>query len=232
MRLNKYLARSGQASRRACDRLIESGKVKVNGKVMLDYSFQVSDDDVVICDGSIINQLPDREVFLLNKLKGYVSTSSDPKGRKKVIDLIKSNNRLFTVGRLDRDTTGAILLTNDGELANTLMHAKNKIERIYLIATKIDILKSEYSKLGDGFLIEKGFFVKGRLLRIGKKGGLIVWRMYLHEGKNHEVKRIFKFLGSSVVHLHRESFAGFSVENLSPGKYRRIKRKELNKILT
>ncbi len=168
MRLNKYLARSGKASRRACDRLIESGKVKVNGKVMLDYSFQVSDDDVVICDGSIINQLPDREVFLLNKLKGYVSTSSDPNGRKKVIDLIKSNNRLFTVGRLDRDTTGAILLTNDGELANTLMHPKNKIERIYLIATKIDILKSEYSKLEDGFLIEKGFFVKGRLLRIGK----------------------------------------------------------------
>jgi len=231
MRLNKYLSRSGRASRRACDKLIESGKVMVNGKVMLDYSYQVNDDDVVVCDGSMINQLPGREVFLLNKLKGYISTSSDPNGRKKVIDLIKTNNRLFTVGRLDRDTTGAILLTNDGELANKLMHPKNKIERIYLVATKIDILKSEYSKLEAGLFIEKGFFVKGKLLRIGKKGGLITWRIHLQEGKNHEIKRIFKFLGSSVTHLHRESFAGFSVENLSPGKYRRVKKNELNRIL-
>ena len=232
MRLNKYLARSGCASRRACDKLIEEGRVKVNGAIMLDFSCQVDNDDVIMCDGKIINQIADSEVFLAHKLKGYISTSQDPYGRKKVIDMIKTKNRLFTIGRLDRDTTGAILLTNDGELANKLMHPKYNIERIYLVATKVDILKSEYSKLETGISIEKNFKVKGKIIRLGKKGGLVHWRMILHEGKNHEVKRIFKYFGSTVIHLHRESFAGFSVENILPGKYRKVTKKELNKILS
>tara|TARA_B100000686_G_scaffold350303_1_gene445906 strand:+ start:2664 stop:3362 length:699 start_codon:yes stop_codon:yes gene_type:complete len=232
MRLNKYLARSGCASRRACDKLIEEGRVKVNGAIMLDFSCQVDNDDVIMCDGKIINQIADSEVFLAHKLKGYISTSQDPYGRKKVIDMIKTKNRLFTIGRLDRDTTGAILLTNDGELANKLMHPKYNIERIYLVATKVDILKSEYSKLEAGISIDKNFKVKGKIIRLGKKGGLVHWRIILHEGKNHEVKRIFKYFGSTVIHLHRESFAGFSVENILPGKYRKVTKKELNKILS
>ena len=202
MRLNKYLSRSGYASRRNCDKLIEAGKVKVNGAVTFDYSTQVSNQDIIICEGSIVNQLPESEVFLLNKPKGYISTSYDPAGRKKVIDLVKTKNRLFTVGRLDRDTTGVILLTNDGDLANKLMHPKNKIERIYLVATKIDIIYSNYMSLESGIYIEKNFFVKGKIKRLGKKNGLILWRVVLLEGKNHEVKRIFKYFESTVVHLH------------------------------
>ena len=113
MRLNKYLARAGVASRRKCDSLIETGKVKVNDHVKTNFGYQVSIDDIVVCDGVSIDSIPKTKVYLVNKLKGYISTSSDPEGRKCVIDLIPSPHRLFTVGRLDRDTTGAILVTND-----------------------------------------------------------------------------------------------------------------------
>ena len=231
MRLNKYLARAGFASRRKCDQVIESGEVNVNGEIITDYSYKVNIDDVIFCNGFLINEIPKREVFLLNKLKGYISTSSDPHGRKKVIDLIKSDNRLFTVGRLDRDTTGAILITNDGELANKLMHPKYKIERIYFVSTKIDIEKEQYASLSKGLKIESNIIVRGKVVRLCKKGGLIHWKITLCEGKNHEIKRIFKALGSKVVHLHRESIAGLSVNNIMPGRYVKIKNKEIEKIL-
>ncbi|SVE37165.1 uncharacterized protein METZ01_LOCUS490019, partial [marine metagenome] len=122
MRLNKFLARAGVASRRKCDILIQSGKVQINGKVETNFSYSVNIDDFVVCNGQSIDNIPKRKVYLVNKLKGYISTSSDPHDRKCVIDLVPSAKRLFTVGRLDRDTTGAILITNDGELANRLMH--------------------------------------------------------------------------------------------------------------
>ena len=132
MRLNKFLARAGVASRRKCDSFIELGKVVVNGHVKRNFGYQVGADDIVVCNGMPINSLPKTKVYLVNKLKGYISTSSDPQGRKCVIDLVPSTDRLFTVGRLDRDTTGAILVTNDGEMANKLMHPKNQIERVYI----------------------------------------------------------------------------------------------------
>ena len=231
MRLNKYLARSGYASRRKCDQVIESGKVNVNGIVITDYSYKVDVDDIIFCNGTLINEIPRREVYLLNKLKGYISTSTDPHGRKKVIDLIKSNSRLFTIGRLDRDTTGAIIITNDGDLANNLMHPKFKIEKVYFVSTKIDISKIKYESLSKGMKIDNGLVVRGKIKRLCKKGGLIHWKVILSEGKNHEVKRIFKALGSMVTHLHRESIAGFSVNNIMPGKYIKIKNNEINKIL-
>ena len=231
MRLNKYLARSGYASRRKCDQVIESGKVNINGNIITDYSYKVNDDDVIFCNGTLINEIPKREVYLLNKLKGYISTSSDPHGRKKVVDLIKSDNRLFTVGRLDRDTTGAIIITNDGQLANNLMHPKFKIEKVYFVSTKIDIEKLKYVSLSKGIKIDNNIVVQGKIKRLGKKGGLIHWQVTLCEGKNHEIKRIFKALGSMVTHLHRESIAGFSVNNIMPGKYVKIKNKEINKVL-
>ena len=114
MRLNKYLARSGFASRRKCDKLIEDGKVVINGSINKNFGYIVMPDDVIVCDGSPIYSLPNTKIYLVNKLKGYISTSSDPQGRKKVIDLVPTDDRLFTIGRLDRDTTGAILVTNDG----------------------------------------------------------------------------------------------------------------------
>ena len=231
MRLNKFLSRAGISSRRKCDELIKAGKVVINGQVMKNFSYKVAPEDVVVCNGVPIDTIPKSRVYLLNKLKGYISTSSDPQGRKKVIDLIRSEDRLFTVGRLDRDTTGAILVTNDGELANNLMHPRNRIERIYLVATKIDIPRSEFNLLSRGLKLDNRTTAFGKIIRLGKKGGLIHWKVILCEGKHHEVKRIFKTLGSMVIHLHRESFAGITVDNIGPGKYRELKKNEITELL-
>ena len=229
MRLNKFLARAGIASRRKCDTLIETGKVKVNGHVKTNFGYQVGTDDIVICEGHSIDALPKRKVYLVNKLKGYISTSSDPLGRKCVIDLVPSPERLFTVGRLDRDTTGAILVTNDGELANQLMHPKNQIERVYIATTKVDIPRDKQGQLTTGLRLDDGTKAHGKLIRLNRKGGLIYWKVILQEGKNHEVKRIFKALDSRVIHLHRNAFAGLEIDAVSPGKYQVLKEKAIQK---
>ena len=231
MRLNKFLARAGCASRRQCDQLIETGKVIINSQIMKNYSYNVEPDDVVICNGALIDTIPKVKVFLVNKLKGYISTSSDPHGRKKVIDLVKSQDRLFTVGRLDRDTTGAILVTNDGELSNLLMHPRSHVEKVYIVTTKMDIPRSEFSKLPKGIKLDSHTIAYGKIQRLGKKGGLVHWRVALCEGKHHEVKRIFKILGSNVRQLHRESFAGITLDKLNPGKYRELKKNEIDQLL-
>ena len=231
MRLNKFLARAGLTSRRKCDKLIAAGKVVINGQIIKNFAYQIAPDDVVVCGGVPINSIPRSRVYLVNKLKGYISTSSDPHGRKKVIDLIRTTERLFTVGRLDRDTTGAILVTNDGELANKLMHPQNNVEKVYLVATKLDIPRSKFNVLSKGLLIDNHITAYGKINRLGKKGGLIHWKVTLCEGKYHEVKRIFKTLGSTVLHLHRESFAGITSDHISPGKYRELKKNEINTLL-
>ena len=230
MRLNKFLARAGVASRRKCDSLIESGKVVINGHVKRNFGYQVGTDDIVVCNGMPINSLPKTKVYLVNKLKGYISTSSDPQGRKCVIDLVPSDDRLFTVGRLDRDTTGAILVTNDGEMANKLMHPKNQIERVYIVASKLNISRDNREHLSKGLDLGDGTKAKGELQRLDRKGGLIYWKVVLKEGKNHEVKRIFKALGSTVVHLHRKSFAGLEIDKISPGKFQSLKENDVKKL--
>ena len=230
MRLNKFLARAGVASRRKCDSLIESGKVVINGHVKRNFGYQVGTDDIVVCNGMPINSLPKTKVYLVNKLKGYISTSSDPQGRKCVIDLVPSDDRLFTVGRLDRDTTGAILVTNDGEMANKLMHPRNQIERVYIVASKLNISRDKRGNLSKGLDLGDGTKAKGELQRLDRKGGLIYWKVVLKEGKNHEVKRIFKALGSTVVHLHRQSFAGLEIDKISPGKFQSLKENDVKKL--
>ena len=231
MRLNKFLARAGVASRRKCDSLIELGKVVVNGHVKTNFGYQVVTEDIVVCNGMPINSLPKTKVFLVNKLKGYISTSSDPQGRKCVINLVPSTDRLFTVGRLDRDTTGAILVTNDGEFANNLMHPKNQIERVYIVASKLNISRDKRGNLSKGLDLGDGTIARGELHRLDRKGGLIYWKVVLREGKNHEVKRIFKALGSAVVHLHRQSFAGLEIDKISPGKFQVLKENDVKNLV-
>ena len=178
-----------------------------------------------------INSLSKTKVFLVNKLKGYISTSSDPQGRKCVIDLVPSQDRLFTIGRLDRDTTGAILVTNDGELANKLMHPKNQIERVYIVASKLNIPGDKQGNLSKGLDLGVGTLARGELHRLDRRGGLIYWKVVLREGKNREVKRIFKALGSAVVHLHRQSFAGLEIDKISPGKFQLLKKNEVKNLV-
>ena len=225
MRLNKFLAHAGVASRRKCDEYIESGKIQVNGKKVTDFSYQVQLDDIVLCDRRLVENTNERLVYLLNKPKGYICTNSDTHDRKKVVDLLPSNERLFTIGRLDRDTTGAILVTNDGDLANQLMHPRFKKEKIYLAETKEDIEDKLLPTLTKGIKLERGEFAKGQIKRLDRYKGRILWEVILTEGKNREVKRIFETFGTHVVSLHRHSFAGLNVNNLKVGKYRQLNSK-------
>ena len=168
MRLNKFLAKAGIASRRKCDILIESGKVQINGKVLKDYSYQVSNEDLVICEGKLVDFIFQPVLYLFYKPKGVISTVNDPEKRKTVLDYFNGEQRLFPIGRLDRDTTGVLLITNDGGLAHQLMHPKFKIERIYLVKTKLSIRKTGANELRSGLTLENGEKVTGKLTLIHK----------------------------------------------------------------
>ena len=231
MRLNKFLSHAGVASRRKCDEYIESGKVQINGKKITDFSYQVKPDDIVFCDRQLIENTNERVVYLLNKPKGYICTNSDTHERKKVVDLLPSSQRLFTIGRLDRDTTGAILVTNDGDLANQLMHPRFKKEKIYLAETKEDIDDKELPALTKGMQLDRGEYAKGSIKRLDRYKGRILWEVILTEGKNREVKRIFETFGTHVISLHRYSFADLNVNNLKVGKYRQLNSKIIQSLL-
>jgi len=228
MRLNKYLAHCGVASRRKCDQLIEDGKISINGKVVTNYSYKVSINDMVVFGNRAVS-LEDEEysLYLLNKPKGYIcSNAKDNKNR--VIDLIKSNNRLYTVGRLDVNTTGAILITNDGDLANKLSHPRYDKEKKYLVRTFIDISRESYLKLKKGLHIGGNQRAKGVIRRIKKEHKHIYWEVVLTEGKNREIRRIFEKLGSKVIDLHRHEFAGLNVQGIEIGNYKKIDPKLLD----
>ena len=222
MRLNKYLAHCGVASRRKCDQLIQEGKIAINGKIITDYSYKVKNQDVVVFNNKAVS-LDDEQysLYLLNKPKGYIcSNAKDNKNR--VVDLIKSNSRLYTIGRLDVNTTGAILVTNDGDLANKLSHPRYDKEKKYLVRTFIDIPKDQYMKLKKGMNIGRRQRAKGVIKRLKKENKHIYWEVVLTEGKNREIRRIFEKLDSEVIDLHRHEFAGLSVRNIKIGNYKKI----------
>ena len=217
MRLNKYLARMGIASRRKCDLLIDSGEVKINGIIQKNFSYNVTDNDIVICNGYPVELKFDPVIYLFNKPKGVISTSNDPGKRKTVLDYFPNNQRLFQIGRLDRDTTGVLLVTNDGDLAHRLMHPKFKIERKYFVETKTLISRKDMSRLPEGILLDNGQKASGKILLINKQIKKYIYEVILYEGKNREIKRIFSTFGSKVESLHRISFAGIELGGLKPG---------------
>ena len=203
MRLNKFLARSGLDSRRKCDELIRSGKVLINGKIVTNFGYKVLNDDVVMCNNKYVSIEDDKVVYLLNKPRGYICTSKDTHNRNKVIDLIDTNLRLFTIGRLDRDTTGIILLTNDGDIANSLAHPKYQKEKKYYVKTKGKIEISDIKKIKNGFRLDDGTKVKAKIFQSSQLGNNYEWDIILTEGKNREIKKIFSNFGAKVTLLHR-----------------------------
>ena len=227
MRLNKFLAHAGVASRRKCDDIISSGKVKVNDAICLDFSLQITDDDCVRVSGEIVNLNKEKVVYLLNKPKGIISSVTDDRNRPTVMDFLPPEERLFPVGRLDRDTTGVLLITNDGELANRLTHPRYGVEKIYIAVTFTEILRNEYLKLKTGIRLEEGGIARGKIELLNKTSKRYIWQVTLKEGKKREVKRIFIALGSKVVELHRETFAGLGTGQLKLGKFRKLKKKEI-----
>ena len=231
MRLNKFLARAGLDSRRKCDELIKNQKISINGSVVTDFSYQVKDDDVILFNGKYVEISDHPVVYVLNKPKGYICTSKDLNARLKVVDLIETNLRLFTIGRLDRDTTGIILLTNDGDICNYLTHPKYSKEKKYYVKTKGKIENLFLNKIKDGYVLEDGLRVKADIKLISKTGQNFEWDVVLREGKNREIKRIFSNFDAQVVLLHRYSFSGLELRKLNSGKYRKLSKEEIRKLI-
>ena len=231
MRLNKFLAKAGISSRRKCDVLIKECKIKVNGEVTVNLSTQISENDFVQYKSNLVELNFNPIIYLFNKPKGVISTVTDPFNRKTILDYFDSNERLFPIGRLDRDTTGVLLVTNDGDIAHQLMHPKFKIERKYIVETKLPINKSNLKSIIEGTRLDNGQKVKANINFIDKKFNRNIYQAILHEGKNREVKNIFRFLDSKVEALHRMSFAGIELGRLKVGSKKKISLKVIRSII-
>lgn len=231
-RIQKVIAQSGYCSRRKAEELINKGKVLVNGDVVTEMGFKVSGNDYIEVEGNPINQKEEKEYYLLNKPRGIVSTSKDEKNRKTVVDLIKTEKRIYPVGRLDYDTTGAIILTNDGELTNLLTHPKNKVEKVYVAKIKGIMTKEVLAKLCSGVVIDgkKTSKSKAKILKTDKKNNTSIVELIISEGRNHQVKKMFEAIGFDVVKLKRESISFLTLDGLKSGEYRRLSLKEVKKL--
>lgn len=228
MRLQKYMSECGVASRRKSEELIKKGEVYVNGRQITELGFQVSSKDEVIVSGKEIKK-EDKEYYLLYKPNKTVSSVKDEKGRTTVVDLIESKAKLFPVGRLDYDTSGLLLITNDGELSNILTHPKYEVERVYEV--KIDglIKGNEIKALENGIVINniKTKKCKIKLKKLDKNNKKSYLTVKLEEGKNHEVKNLFAYFNYKVLKLKRVRFAFLTLDNLKMGEYRKLNVKEI-----
>ena len=227
-RLQKIIANSGYCSRRKAEKLIKQGKVKVNGLVISDLGSKASYGDTISVNGVNLKIEP-KEYVLLYKPRGVVSSAHDEKGRKTVVDIVESENRLYPVGRLDYDTSGIILLTNDGELTNLLIHPSHEVEKVYL--AKIDeVVKPTLVKtLSIGVIIDgkKTGRAKVKIKKIDLKKKISLVELTIYEGRNHQVKKMFEAIGYKVSKLKREKFAGLTLDGLKSGEYRHLNIKEI-----
>ena len=229
-RLQKVIANSGYCSRRRAEELILEGKVFVNGSVIRELGTKVSHDDEIEVDGLSIKKDHNYEYYLLYKPRGVVTTTNDDKGRKTVVDLIDTTARIYPVGRLDYDTTGVLLLTNDGVFANGLMHPANEIDKVYI--AKVEGILSGY----DVKRLKSGIMIYGRktakchvkVRSVDKKKNTCIVELVIHEGRNHQVKKMIEAVGKKVIKLKRERFGIFDLSGLKASEYRRLTAKEVH----
>ena len=230
-RLQKIIAESGYASRRKAEELIKNGKVVVNGKVIRELGTKASFSDDILVEGKKIER-EEKEYYIFNKPRGVITSTSDDKGRSVVTDYFGSNKRLYPVGRLDYDTTGLLIVTNDGELANLIMHPKNEIEKVYIAKIEGIIKGTEINKLKSGIVLDgtKCIPKKVKLRSFDKKTNSSIVEIIITEGKNHEVKRLFEAVGFSVLKLKRERIAFLTLGNLQSGESRKLNPKEVKQL--
>lgn len=229
IRLNKYISNSGLCSRREADRLIEAGKIKVNGKVVKELGAKVHPEDKVQYGKKILN--PEKQQYiLLNKPKDVITTMEDPEGRRTVREYIRGAcpERIVPVGRLDRNTTGLILLTNDGQLADKLTHPSSNVRKIYEVHTDSPVLKDDLLKMASGLELEDGFIRADAVAWVEPEHDKRIVGVEIHSGKNRIVRRMFEHLGYKVKKLDRTQFAGLTKKNLPRGKYRFLTKNEIN----
>ncbi len=227
-RLQKVIAASGYTSRRKAEELITQGKVKVNGKVVTELGTKVSDKDEIEIDNKILSK-EEKEYYLINKPRGVITSTDDDKNRKVVTELIPTEARIYPVGRLDYDTTGVLLLTNDGDFANIMMHPKSKVEKVYLAKLEGIIKGEQINKLKEGIILDHTKVVPSRvkLKKVNSEANTCLVEIIIHEGKNHQVKRMFEAVGYHVEKLKRTRMGIFTVEDLKSGEYRKLTPKEV-----
>ena len=230
MRLNKYLALSGVASRRMADNLIKAATTTVNNIVITDPAFQIKQDDIIRYDGKIIKINQDHVVIMFNKPLGVITSMSDPKNRPVIADYIPNKMRLFPVGRLDKNTSGLLLITNNGDLANKLMHPKNLIPKIYEIETDSILDAKLISKIKNGVFIGYKQWAKAIVIKQKKIKSRILVTLQLHHGKNREIRRMFNKINKKLFSLKRIKYGELELGNLPLGKYRELNKVELNKV--
>ena len=217
-RLNKFIASCGICSRRKADELIQSGRIKVNGEVVKDLGVKVSLEDKVELDGKTISKEEKKVYLMLNKPVGYVTTASDEKGRKNVLDLILEDVRVYPIGRLDMYTEGLLLLTNDGDFANKLMHPKFEIDKRYVVTTDTKVTRQMLETLRNGVNIGDYVTREAKVEKIDEENISIT----IHEGKNRQVRRMCEAVGIKVLKLKRTNYGPLSLGELPVAKYRHL----------
>ncbi len=231
MRINKFIAGAGIASRRAADKLVTEGRVKVNNKVVTELGYDINEDnDTVLVDGKRVNYITKYSYVMLYKPKGCVCTANDEFDRKTVFDYLDfDNKRLFCVGRLDYDSEGLLLLTNDGALTQYLTHPSNEIPKTYLVKIDGELAEPDLARIRKGVKAEDGTTFGGCKIKLKEiVDGVSSFEMTLYEGKNREIRRIFEALGKEVLFLKRVAVGDLRLGGLGRGKYRYLTEKEIN----
>ena len=232
-RLQKVIANSGYCSRRKAEELIEAGQVYVDGELVTELGTKVSGNETIVVEGVTLNKQTRKEYYLLNKPRGYICSVKDDKGRKVVTELINTKERIYPVGRLDYDTIGLLILTNDGEFANILMHPSNEVEKTYLAIIEGVMTTEEIYKLKDGVVID-GIKVVPKRLKIKTKDlekNKSKVEITIVEGRKHNVKKMFEAVGHHVNKLTRERLAFLNVKGLQSGEYRYLTNDEVNQLM-
>lgn len=230
-RLQKYLANCGIASRRKCEELILQGKIEVNGKIVTELGTKVSESDRVKYNGKQVSPIEEKVYILLNKPIGYVTTVKDQFQRDTVMDLVKINKRIVPVGRLDMYTSGALLLTNDGEFVNKLTHPKNEVDKTYSVTVKGVISNEDIKKLEEGVLIDDSYITrpaKVKILKVDSEKDFSRFQITIHEGKNRQVRKMCEVIGKKVLALHRSRIGNIDVKSLKLGEWRYLTKRELD----
>ena len=227
MRLAKHLAHAGVASRRAAEAMIAAGRVTIDGATITDPARDVTGAEAIAVDGAAVGGPPALVVYAVHKPAGVVSTASDTHGRPTVVELApKGAGRLYPVGRLDADTTGALLLTNDGPLAHRLAHPRYEVEKVYEAEVEGDPSEDSLRRLREGVELEDGRTAPARVRRLAPT----TIELTIHEGRNRQVKRMLEAVGHRVRGLHRTRYAGLTVAGLDPGRWRELEPSEVERL--
>lgn len=226
-RLQKIIARAGVTSRRNAEKLITDGKVTVDGKIVTELGAKFDAEKNKICvDGKLLKFDTEKIYILLNKPRGYVCTAKDERGRKTVLDLINIPERIFPVGRLDLNSEGLLLLTNDGELMNALIHPKFKIDKTYRAKISGEITEEKLDKLRAGIELDDGLTAPAEIFLLEEN----LVEITIHEGRNRQIRRMFASIGCDVKRLKRIKFAGLNLDGLKVGKFRRLTSAEIKNL--